>query len=229
MADLDVKAEHPLPADCLGVTEFFDHDHPSLRAYLEERLPPGLDAVERAVRLYYLVRDGWRYNPYSFGPDRAKFRTSYLLTKKQSYCIPKAMLLGSLARATGIPARLGLGDVKNHISSPRLIEYLRSDVFAFHGFIELYLDGRWVRATPAFDAALCEKFNVPPLEFDGRADSLFQEFDGGGRRFMEYVRYRGVFADLPYDYMIDEFRRIYPHLMGAGKISGDLIAERAAT
>lgn len=214
MADLNEKPARPTPDECLGATEFFDIEHPAVGAYLEKNLPNWreLPPTERAVRIYYLVRDGWRYNPYVVKSDRAAFTASYLMDKKQSYCIPKALLVGALARYTGIPARLGFGDVKNHISSQRLIEYLKSDVFCFHGFTELFLEGRWVRCTPAFDAALCEKFDVPPLEFDGVNDSLFQEFDNGGRKFMDYVRYHGVFADLPYEWLVAGFRREYPHL-----------------
>lgn len=225
------KALHPLPEDCLATTEFFDYEHPSVVKYLEENLEPGLPEVERAVRLYYLVRDGWRYNPYVVKSQREAFTASYLMTRRQSYCIPKALLMGALARATGIPARLGFGDVMNHLSSPRLVEYLKTDVFAFHGFTELYLEGQWVRCTPAFDAKLCESFNVEPMEWDGRTDSLFQEFDRGGRQFMEYIRYHGVFGDLPYEWLIEGFRREYPHLTrmhgpeGFALPEGDLIDE----
>ena len=62
---------------------------------------------------------------------------------------------------------------------------------------ELHLGGRWVKATPAFNRELCDKVGIAPLEFDGERDSLFQPLDLEGRRHMEYVRDRGVFADLP--------------------------------
>lgn len=168
------------------------------------------------MRLYYLVRDGWRYDPYRVSTEREKSRASYVITRSSGYCTSKALLLAALCRAIGIPARLGFGDVRNHLSSPRLIAYLRSELFAWHGFTELYLSGRWVRCTPAFDAKLCERFGVPPLEFDGQQDSLFHAFDPSGRKFMEYVTYRGVYADLPFEEMFASLGEIYPHLFAEG-------------
>ncbi|MFX5622752.1 transglutaminase, partial [Acinetobacter baumannii] len=83
----------------------------------------------------------------------------------------KAILLAACARHCRIPARIGLADVRNHLATPRLLEALRSEVVAMHGYTELYREGRWVKATPAFNRALCCAFDVAPLEFDGVADS----------------------------------------------------------
>jgi len=226
VADLNEKAERPLPGECLKPTPFLDFESPSVQDWLKKHpARVGMTPVERAIELYYLVRDGLRYNPYSVSVNPDQSRASSIVLMKQSYCIPKATLLAALCRAEGIPSRLGFGDVKNHLSSPRLIEYLKSDIFLFHGFAELYLDGRWVRATPAFDARLCQKFRVAPLEFDGKTDCLFQEFDNDGRKFMDYIRYHGVFADLPFDFIFDGLREAYPHLFHDGMPSGDLFAE----
>ena len=232
MAEIREKAESPRPEECLGTSEFFDFEHPAVVEYIAKNLPDWRELTEREriVRIYYLVRDGWRYNPYVFKWERETFRASFLLQKKkQSYCIPKALLVGALARATGIPARLGFGDVKNHLSSQRLIDYLKSDIFCFHGFTELYVDGAWVRCTPAFDAKLCETFNVTPLEFDGKHDALFHEFDNDGGKFMEYVRYHGVFGDLPYEWLMTGMHREYPHLSRLPVPEGDLIEETPVT
>lgn len=68
--------------------------------------------------------------------------------------------------AAGIPARLGFADVKNHLATPRLTDLNGGDVFHWHAYTDLHLEGRWVKATPAFDLALCERFGVLPLEFD---------------------------------------------------------------
>lgn len=225
MSELEVKAAVPAPGDCLGPTEFLDYDHPDIQKYLAEHVPNGLSEIEKAIRLYYLVRDGWRYNPYTVTASRETARASHILGVKQAYCIPKAALLAALARGVGIPSRLGFGDVHNHLSSQRLLDYLRSDIFAWHGFTELYLEGQWVRATPAFDSRLCRRFKVEPMEFDGRTDSLFQEFDSTGRKFMEYIRYRGVYADWPHEEMFRSLRELYPHLFEAGMPLGDLYDE----
>ncbi|MGM0564278.1 MAG: transglutaminase-like domain-containing protein [Pseudomonadota bacterium] len=204
--------------DYLQETRYFDYQHPLVREFVERALgEAGLDGdrgdeVQRAVALYRAARDGIRYNPYTFQTSDESFSASGTLAAGQSYCIPKAVLLGAAARAVGIPSRLGLADVKNHLSSPQLLEYLRSDVFRMHGYIELYLDGQWVKATPAFDTRLCQRMGVEPLAFNGREDSIFQPYTEGGQKHMEYLNDHGYFADVPVDFIIDTIAHHYPHL-----------------
>jgi transglutaminase-like putative cysteine protease len=148
-------------------------------------------------------------------------KASAALEKGESFCVPKAVLLAATARWAGIPARIGFADVRNHLSTEKLLAALGTDIFAWHGFSELFIEGQWVKATPAFNLSLCEKFGVKPLEFDGRSDSVFHEYDMAGRRHMEYVADNGTFDDLPYDLLISEYRRIYPGWEPTAAISGD--------
>lgn len=197
----------------LQLTAFFDYDHPRLKAWIESQLEGVPDEpVEQIKALYLAVRDSISYNPYVFQTDPATFRASYALESGETYCIPKAVLLGAAARSIGIPSRLGLADVRNHLSSPKLIEWLRSDIFRMHGFIELYLNGKWVKATPAFNRQLCELMKVEPLEFDGVHDSVFQEYTEDGQAHMEYVNDHGVFDDLPHAFIVEGVRAAYGHL-----------------
>ena len=99
---------------------------------------------------------------------------SDILAAGRGYCVSKAALLAAVARAAGVPARVGYADVRNHMTSPRLYESLGTDIFHWHSYADLYVDGRWVKATPAFNASLCDRLGVHVLEFDGRSDSLFQ-------------------------------------------------------
>jgi transglutaminase-like putative cysteine protease len=168
------------------------------------------DDVSRAVKLYYAARDEVFYDPYYGGEDRKYFRASDCLRAKRGFCIPKAALLAAAARSLGIPARVAYADVRNHLSTKKLLELMGGDLFIWHSFTELFLEGCWVKATPAFNLSLCQKFAVHPLEFDGRHDSLFHEFDQEGRRHMEYVRERGNYPDVPFEEIIADFKRTYP-------------------
>ena len=113
---------------------------------------------------------------------------------------------------------MGFADVKNHLTTPRLAEHMGgSDLFVYHGFTEFWLEGKWVKATPAFNLELCRKFRVMPLEFDGRHDSIFHPFDADDRRHMEYVRERGSHADVPVEEIKRVFRESYPGLYKLGK------------
>ncbi len=204
----------------LRPTWFIDCDAPVVRRRAEEAVAGAASDEERARRLFYLVRDGIRYDPYSITRDPAGYRASAVLAQPAAYCIPKAVLLTALARAVGIPARLGFADVRNHLSSEKLLARLGTDLFVYHGYTEFWLGGRWVKATPAFNIELCERFGVKPLEFDGRSDALFHEFSADGRRHMEYVAERGSFADLPLQEIMDAFAASY------GDIGADAGEER---
>jgi len=194
---------------------FVDSDHPAVVAFTKEHLS-GANDRERAVALYYAVRDRIRYNPFqNFMLDDA-YRASVCVLRGEHWCVPKAALLAACARAAGIPARVGYADVKNHLTTPQLMQKMGTDLFVFHGYTEFLLEGRWVKATPAFNLTLCQKFRVKPLEFDGRENSLFHPFDEDNRRHMEYVRDRGTFADVPADAIRQAFRELYPGYYNLG-------------
>ena len=193
---------------------FIDSDHPAVIDFTEAHRGADRDPLAQAVSLYYAVREAVRYNPYTFSRDPETLRGSHALAAGESYCVPKATLLAGCARHCGIAARIGLADVRNHLSTPRLLELLRSDVFAMHGYTELYLQGRWVKATPAFNRKLCEMYDVAPLEFDGRHDSVFHPFNRQGEQMMEYVLDHGQFADVPETFFFKHLETCYPHLFG---------------
>ncbi len=189
-----------------------DIDHPAGVEFAEKNRGTHANLRDQAVSLYLAVREAVRYNPYTFSRDPGTLNASFALATRESYCVPKATLLAACARHCGIPARIGLADVRNHLSTPRLLALLKSDVFAMHGYTELYLDGGWVKATPAFNQQLCELFDVPPLEFDGVNDSVFHAFNRQGQRSMEYVLDHGQFADVPEEMFFAHIQKCYPHL-----------------
>jgi transglutaminase-like putative cysteine protease len=191
---------------------YLDSDEPNVIAFGRRVAGDRGDDVERAVRLYYAVRDSIVYTPYCDFRSEDTFRASACLARGSGFCVAKAALLGAAARAVGIPARVGFADVRNHLSTPRLRQLMGTDVFYFHGYAELRLDGAWVKATPAFDRGLCDRFGVRPLEFDGRTDSLLHPYDAAGRRHMEYVRDRGAMTDVPAAAIMETFERCYPAL-----------------
>jgi transglutaminase-like putative cysteine protease len=159
--------------------------------------------------LYYRVRDGIWYDPYCpfYLPEH--YRASNVLKAGRGYCVCKASVLCAAARALGIPARLGFADVKNHLATRQLLEFLGSDLFVFHGYVEFYLGGKWVKATPAFNRELCERHHVQPLEFNGLEDSVFQPFNLQRRQFMEYVTDHGTFADVPVARILAAWKKAY--------------------
>lgn len=144
----------------LMAAEFIDSSDPDVQAFAKITTAGTDDAVSRAVKLYYAVRDQILYDPYYAGEARSYFRASDCLRAQRGFCIPKAALLAATARSVGIPARVAYADVRNHLSTKKLIEMLGSDLFIWHSLTELHLEGRWVKATPAFNASLCRRFGV---------------------------------------------------------------------
>lgn len=216
----------------LRPTYYIDSDHADVVAFAEESAAGEREPVARARKLYYAVRDGFRYDPYSVELTPEGFRASRCLERGYGFCVTKATLLAAAGRALGLPARLGFADVRNHLSTKRLTEMLDgTDLFVYHGFTEFHLEGKWVKATPAFNLSLCRKFRVLPLEFDGRNDSIFHPFDADGRRHMEYVAERGSFADVPFEAIRDSFLEHYPRVYADyidGDAGGDFEAEAEA-
>ena len=199
----------------LSTARYIDSANPGVLAFSEKNAK-GSSERERAISLYYAVRDQIRYNPFLDFSNPEVFRASAVLRAGEGFCIGKASLLAACARAADIEARVGFADVKNHLTTPRLAETMGSDLFVYHGYTDLRIDGKWVKATPAFNLALCARFRVKPLEFDGRADSIFHPFDEDDRRHMEYLRDRGSHADVPVAEIMQAFREAYPKLYSMG-------------
>jgi len=211
----------------LRPTWFIDSDSPPVAEFAQSATGGAGTDVEKAVKLYYAVRDFVRYDPYTIAHDPTAYRASAVLAARAGFCVQKAILMAAVTRAVGIPARLGYADVRNHLTTKRLRELMGTDVFVYHGYAELYLDGKWIKATPVFNRSLCERFKVKPLEFDGKSDSIFHPLDAEGRRHMEYLRDHGHFADFPLDKMAAAFKETYPVLFekGADWAKGDFEQE----
>jgi transglutaminase-like putative cysteine protease len=88
-----------------AAAEFIDSSDPDVHAFARQETAGAANAISRAVKLYYAVRDGIFYDPYYVGEARAYFRASDCLRAMRGFCIPKAALLAATARSVGIPAR----------------------------------------------------------------------------------------------------------------------------
>lgn len=197
----------------LQPTYFIDLDSVEIQEYAQSIKNGAPDSIERAVAIYYGVRDDFRYNPYRIPVQKEGYKASEVIKKGYGYCVTKALLLVAVWRASGFYARPGYADVKNHMTSPRLTEAMGTNIFYYHGYAEIYLNDIWVKATPAFDARLCKLAHIKPLEFDGLSDSIFHEFFENGSKHMEYLHDYGTFQDLPLNEMQKVYKQKYPNLI----------------
>lgn len=224
MGSDDTQNDEPVPAHT-EPTWFLDSDSVAVADLVERVLTDaGIDRDDRrsvAVALFVAVRDEIRYDPYDISVDPGMFRASAVATSGSNWCVPKAVLYTASLRHTGIPARLAFADVRNHLTSEKLSEAMGTDLFVWHGYTELFLDGRWLKASTAFNIELCERFGVKTLDFDGSADALMHPYDEGGNRHMEYVRQRGSFDDLPLDEILATFAEVYSAAAEGGHVDAD--------
>lgn len=197
-------------AQYLHPTFFLDYDNIEVTSFAEKVCSTAVTPTDKAIALYYAVRDQIKYDPYDLRYSKTAMKASTVLKNQSGYCVAKAVLLAAAGRQQGIPCRLGFADVTNHLSTARLRKMMGTDLFIYHGYTELYLNERWLKATPAFNLSLCTRFNVLPLEFDGTFDSIFHEFDALGHQHMEYVRDHGHFADLPFEMIFSAYGATYP-------------------
>ncbi len=187
----------------LESTEFIDWETESVKNKAAE-LTKGLKTDrEKAVAVYYFVRDSIRHNPYAEGVSPDNFKASTILQKGNGYCQHKALLLAALARAAGIPSRLGYMDVRDHLLSKKFRAMIGGDnLLIQHGYTEMYVDGKWVHASPAYDLATCNKMGFVPVEFDGIHDARDSTFNAAGKPHMECVKDHGTYADFPWDFIL---------------------------
>jgi len=204
----------------LKATDYIESEHPSVLAFVEKHMS-GEDELSKVLSLYYAVRDEIFYDPFTADLQSQGFKASHVLEVQRAWCVPKAILLAACCRSIGVPARLGFADVTNHLSTEKMRQAMETDVFYWHGYTSLYLQGKWVKATPAFNIELCDKFGLKPLEFNGVDDSLYHEFDQAGNRHMEYLNERGEYADLPYQELIGDFKKYYPKMSALHGLSFD--------
>ncbi|GHE57417.1 hypothetical protein GCM10019059_16050 [Camelimonas fluminis] len=209
-----------------GPGDYVDSDHPDIIAFALEVAGAAATPRERARQIYRAVRE-LRYDPYvTWGPE--VFRASSVLAAGRGYCVGKAAVMAAACRAVGVPARVAFADVTNHLATPQLLERMGSNIFYWHGFTEVNPEGRWIKVSPTFNASLCDKLGVAPLEFDGENDALMQAFDGAGNAFMAYLAQHGAFHDVPAKHIMAEMAMRYPKPLSRDGAKPDMEAEAAA-
>lgn len=196
-------------------TALIDFNHPVVADFRSSLLLEGKSDKEKVLAIYFAVRDSIRYNPFDIRFEAEALKADRVLQKGHGHCVDKALLFVTLCRAEGIPARIGLAKVQNHMGTAKLEEKLGTNVLAPHGYAEVYLDGKWIKCTPAFNKELCERLGVEQLDFDAENDSIFQAYDRAGGTFMQYLEDYGTFADLPVDFIKEVMEKTYPNLFDA--------------
>jgi transglutaminase-like putative cysteine protease len=195
----------------LQPTETIECDHPRIIALANKITGGAEDDHEKARRLFLWVRDQVAYNLFNPFFLLEHYKATAILDRGRGYCVQKAMVLCTLARASGIPSRLIFADIKNHLLPKKYVELADTNLFVYHCYTDMHLGGEWIQMTPAFDQKLCKDMGYPLVDFDGRHNAIFPPTDDKGRKFVEYVHHHGAFADIPLQPMLKAWEETYGH------------------
>ncbi len=184
-------------------------DHPKIVELAAKITADAGDNNQKAVQLFEYVRDAIVYSPYTpfFLPEHYLATTT--LERGKGFCVQKSVVLVALLRAAGIPARLVFADMVNHRAQPHIIEMLGINLFTYHCYVEMWLDGQWLQVTPSFDQETCDKHGFPLVVFDGHNSSTLPPVDHQGRKFVEYTKHFGSFLDVPMEPMLESWYKVY--------------------
>jgi len=193
----------------LKPTPAIDSDNPLIIEKAKSLVEKHEKESKKAIKLFYFVRDEIKYNayiPYHLFDYHIASKT---LKRGEGYCVSKAILLAALSRAIRIPARLRFADIRNYLLPEKYKKLIGGNILVYHGYTELYIEGKWIKLTPAFDLELCKKYNIKPVEFDGENDAVLHRYTLDGKLHIEYLRDHGYFSDLPFEEMLKARIQVY--------------------
>jgi len=191
------------PEEYLQPTSTIDSDNEKIREKARLITLGASNESEKAVKLFYFVRDSIRYSVYMVSVFIEDFVASRILEWGKGYCVQKAVLLTSLARASGIPSRIAFAKIRNHRVPEEVVKLVGDNVFPRHGYNQFLIAGRWINAAATFDKKLCENHGLPTVEFDGEHDAILPSRDPQGNPYIEYLEKFGSWADLPFDWVYE--------------------------
>lgn len=201
----------------LESTQLFDYEHPAVQSFVEEATAADvLGQRDRAVALYYAVRDTVHYEVFGASLSDAGLKASAVATGKEGFCLHKSILYVAACRSVGVPARVVSGHVRNHLSTPELRRLVGGEVF-LHWLTEVQLDGRWVKATPVFSALMCRLYGMQPLDFNGVDDSLHHPYDDSAGTTMQFLDGLTVHHDLTAARARGATATDHPRMLGPGE------------
>jgi len=190
-------------------TPVFDSDSEPIKRKAEELTRGKEEVADKAKNLFYFVRDEIKYNFYAPPSHLEFYQASRTLQAENGFCIQKSILLDALARAIGIPARLHLADIRNHLLPEKIVALAGTNDIVFHGYSELYVEGKWVKVTPSFDLKMCQENRIIPSEFNGRSDAMLHSHNLEGKLHIEYTKDRGNYEELPFEEIRDTWFQVY--------------------
>ena len=195
----------------LKPTRYIDSDHPDIVAKATELTKDCETEVEKAKALYEYVRDSHNMEDMEYS-----LLASKTLKNGGRGCFDSAVLLATLCRSVGIPARLHIQKVTLKNRRQEKGEWVDS-VF-LHGIIGIYINGEWhLYDTDGFPwkwvfwARDEWRASEMPLEFYPDGNCLFRSID------------KAIFETLPV-YFVDWYGSIYGNLdeIFAGMLADDM-------
>lgn len=154
----------------LAPTSFLDFNTPEVERFARDAVTEPISCLEQMARLFLVVRDRVGSDSYAACLTPECFSASAAAVERSAFCVLKAVLLAAGARLLGIPAAIGLSDVVNHCSTPKLRQMMDSrTVFMRLGWAAGHRKG-------------------PPTAFDDTSDAVPRQYKEDGAVQMEHLR-----------------------------------------
>lgn len=190
-------------------TSFLDSDHPDIVNLVNRLTEPNDSDREKAKKIFYFVRDSIHYDMYAVSNVGDDYKASSILKQGRGYCVQKAIILAAMGRAVGIPSRLVLVAIRNHKAPADALEIMKTDIFFPHMYNQFYINSTWINVAATFDRDICERINVPWVEFDGVSDALLPSYGNDGKPYIEYLDRYGDFDDFPFQLVLEKLPHYY--------------------
>lgn len=162
--------------DYVAATRLCDCDNPWLRKKAEEIINGTTTPEEKALKIFYHVRDNVRF---SVAYSRSK--ASQILQLGYGECLTKTNAHVALLRAAGIPARMrwvmAQTKVLRGLIADSVLRFMASE--ASHFWAECCLGGHWISCEAFLDRPLYKgmlkqrlitKEQIPTIDWDGKND-----------------------------------------------------------
>jgi len=138
----------PPDESALRADSFVQADHPRIRRQAEEIVAGETDPWRRALRIHEWVYTRLQKEAVVSIPSAIE-----VLENRRGDCNEHTVLFTALARAVGLPTRIGIGVVWSD----------ELEGFYYHAWPEVYLDGRWIWMDPTLDQPLADATHLELL------------------------------------------------------------------
>jgi len=194
----------------LKPTDLMDWEHPVIQEKAAQLFFHKDSPVQKAEPLFDFIRE----IPYAFhiSFSAEDYKASAILKANRGFCTQKAILFCTLARCAGIPAGIHFYDIVDYTLADHFTQFLKTNTLVYHGITSLYLNGKWLQYDATIDTRLAARKGMRPVVFSRDKDCLNPPYGLNNQPNIEYIKDRGLYADVTFSDLQNWYKKNYSHL-----------------